>query len=122
IEDLDWDFFAAEQVFGPEPRRSASPSPSARADGAEPSASPPWPSFAIPSGDALGALWLRGSVDRVDRAPGGASARVVDYKRSKSTVPSAMGALGEPALQVPLYAVVVRPELRLPTTGKSSPT
>jgi hypothetical protein len=48
--------------------------------------------------------------------------RVVDYKRSKSTVRDAATSLGETALQVPLYACVTTREVGLPTTGAYVPT
>jgi hypothetical protein len=48
--------------------------------------------------------------------------RVVDYKRSKSTVRDASSSLGETALQVPLYASVAGRELGLLPTGAYVPT
>ena len=98
-EDEDWDFHAAEQMFG---RKGAS-----------------WPAYGIEAnGDAI---WLRGSIDRVDRAHGRASARVVDYKRSKSTVRASSGTLGETALQIPVYAAVAARHLEMPATGTYLP-
>jgi hypothetical protein len=94
IEDEAWSFAHAEQAFG---------------------AGKPWPPFRVDGID----LWLRGSIDRIDRAQG--RARVVDYKRSKSTVRTAMASLGESALQVPIYAAVAARQLEVPTTGSYLP-
>jgi RecB family exonuclease len=91
IGEEDWDFLSAEQAFG---------------NGR------PWPALEI-----AGSLWLRGSIDRVDRAHVGAAARVIDYKRSKSTVKSSSALLGETALQVPIYAAVVAHRLGVSATG-----
>jgi RecB family exonuclease len=96
IDDEAWDFILAEQAFGA--RNQASWSPLGLA------------------GDDL-RLALRGSIDRIDRAHDGRSLRVIDYKRSKSTVVAATGALGETALQVPLYICAAGRELGLPATG-----
>ncbi|MBX3203497.1 MAG: PD-(D/E)XK nuclease family protein [Labilithrix sp.] len=94
----DWDFTLAEQAFG---------------DGK------PWPPLHVSSG-ALD-VWLRGSIDRVDRAHGRAAVRVIDYKRSKSTVRDASSLLGETALQVPIYALVAAQRLEAPATGAYVP-
>ncbi|MDB4936253.1 MAG: ATP-dependent nuclease, subunit [Labilithrix sp.] len=101
IADDAWDFVLAEQTFG------------AR----EPST---WKALSLTDDDVR--LSLRGSIDRVDRAHDGRSLRVVDYKRSKSTVRDAGSSLGETALQVPLYACVANRELGLPATGAYVPT
>lgn len=100
-EDLDWDFAWAEQAFG---------------DGGA------WPVFEVGASTvAAGGLWLRGTIDRVDLAPGGAGARVVDYKRSASTARAATSSLGEAAVQVPLYAAVASRRLGAPTCGAYLP-
>lgn len=91
IEDEAWDFAAAEQSFG-------------RREG--------WPAYGI--GDEI---FLRGSIDRLDRAHGRADARVVDYKRSKTTVRSSAGALGDTVLQVPVYAAAASRQLQHGATG-----
>jgi ATP-dependent helicase/DNAse subunit B len=95
IDDTDWDFAFAEQAFG----KGKS-----------------WPAFEV-HGESAEHLWLRGSVDRIDRAHVGAAARVIDYKRSKNTVKSASASLGETALQVPIYAAVAARELHASATG-----
>lgn len=87
-----WTFATAEQRFGQ------------RTPGE-------WPAFSVAGTD----LWLRGSIDRVDRGEG--RVRVVDYKRSKNTVRSSTAGLGETALQVPIYAVVAARQLRAEATG-----
>lgn len=105
LEDETWDFALAEQAFGRDkkwPEFAASGAGSSASGGAE--------------------LWLRGSVDRIDRAHDGSSVRVIDYKRSKSTVQSSMQSLGEAAIQVPVYAAVARRNLSLPATGIYLPT
>ena len=94
LADDTWDFALAEQPFGDRMPET-------------------WPTFVL--GD--GALRLRGSIDRVDRAHDGRALRVIDYKRSKSTVQSSNGSLGETALQVPLYARIAEQALTLPSTG-----
>jgi RecB family exonuclease len=101
IADDTWDFAVAEQAFG------------ARADSA-------WRALDVTDEDA--ALSLRGSIDRVDRSHDGRKARVVDYKRSKSTVRDAGSSLGETALQVPLYACIAARELGVVATGAYVPT
>ncbi|MBX3187557.1 MAG: PD-(D/E)XK nuclease family protein [Labilithrix sp.] len=101
LADEIWDFALAEQAFGG--RGAAS-----------------WPPFVLARDELR--LTLRGTIDRVDRAHDGRAHRVVDYKRSKSTVRKASSALGETALQVPLYACEVSRELGLPATGLYTPT
>lgn len=101
IEDEAWDFAMAEQTFG------------ARSAGS-------WKALELVDGEAR--LSLRGSIDRVDRSHDGQALRVVDYKRSKSTVSDSGRSLGETALQVPLYACVAARELGLPATGAYAPT
>lgn len=101
IADEAWDFALAEQTFG------------ARAEGG-------WGPLELTDGDVR--LALRGSIDRVDRAHDGSALRVVDYKRSKSTVSDSAKLLGETALQVPLYACVASRELGLVATGAYVPT
>jgi RecB family exonuclease len=93
-EDEDWDFALAEQAFGN---------------------GKPWPIVEISDGKS--GVWLRGTIDRVDRAHGRAAARVIDYKRSKSTVRESSAHLGETALQVPIYAVVASRRFEMPATG-----
>jgi RecB family exonuclease len=100
LEDETWDFALAEQAFGRDRK---------------------WPEFAARSSSSA-ELWLRGSVDRIDRAHDGAAVRVIDYKRSKSTVQGSMQSLGEAAIQVPVYAAVARRNLSLPATGVYLPT
>ncbi|MCL2723853.1 MAG: PD-(D/E)XK nuclease family protein [Polyangiaceae bacterium] len=85
LADEEWNFVLAEKSFG------------GRDDGG-------WPAFVIEGACEL--VVLRGTIDRIDRARGGTSPRVVDYKRSKSTVREASKGLGVTALQVPLYACV----------------
>ena len=101
IADESWDFALAEQAFGA--RGAAS-----------------WSALDLTDNDVT--LSLRGSIDRVDRAHDGRMLRVVDYKRSKSTVRDAASGLGETALQVPLYACVAGRELGLLATGAYVPT
>lgn len=101
LEDDTWDFTLAEQPFG---ARSAST----------------WSALVLAEQDLR--LSLRGSIDRVDRAHDGRALRVIDYKRSKSTVQASAGSLGETALQVPLYACVASREVGLPATGAYVPT
>lgn len=101
VTDDAFDFAHAEQTFG-----------SSAADG--------WPALELEQGDAR--LLLRGSIDRIDRGHDGLSLRVIDYKRSKSTVAASASALGETALQVPLYACVASRVLELPATGAYVPT
>ena len=101
VNDETWDFSLAEQTFG------------ARGG-------PTWKALELMADGAR--LSLRGSVDRVDRAHDGRVLRVVDYKRSKTTVSAASSALGDTALQVPLYACVASRELDLPATGIYMPT
>ncbi|HSO35407.1 MAG TPA: PD-(D/E)XK nuclease family protein, partial [Labilithrix sp.] len=101
IEDETWDFALAEQPFG---ARSG----------------PTWPVFVLEDGDLR--LALRGTIDRVDRAHDERSLRVIDYKRSKTTVQASGSGLGETALQVPLYACVASRQLGAPATGAYVPT
>lgn len=105
IADETWDFAFAEQGFG---------------------VHRPWEPFRVQldaseDHDEVAdrdELWLRGSIDRVDRRHDKLAARVVDYKRSKSTArDSSAGALGVTALQIPVYAVVAAQALGVPTTG-----
>jgi len=103
IADETWDFALAEQSFG------------ARGDTT-------WKPLELIEDENGARLSLRGSIDRVDRAHDGRAMRVVDYKRSKSTVRDAASSLGETALQVPLYACVTSRELGLPATGAYVPT
>ncbi len=101
IADEEWDFTLAEQPFGS--RMSVS-----------------WGALSLEEDELR--LSLRGSIDRVDRAHDGRSLRVIDYKRSKTTVQSSASSLGITALQVPLYACVASRELGLPATGAYVPT
>ncbi|MEA2750610.1 MAG: ATP-dependent helicase/nuclease subunit [Myxococcales bacterium] len=101
IADDTWDFVLAEQAFG------------GRGDNA-------WKALDLADTDVT--LSLRGTIDRVDRAHDGRMLRVVDYKRSKTTVRDAGSSLGETALQVPVYACVAGRELALPATGVYVPT
>jgi len=103
IADETWDFALAEQAFG------------ARTDKT-------WNALELLEANDGARLSLRGSIDRVDRAHDGRAMRVVDYKRSKTTVRSSASSLGETALQVPLYACVTSRELGLPATGAYVPT
>ena len=101
LDDEVWDFALAEQTFG---------APSGDS----------WAPLALAASD--GGLSLRGSIDRVDRMHDGSALRVIDYKRSQTTVSSAASTLGNTALQVPLYACVASRELGLPATGVYVPT
>ena len=101
IADDSWDFVLAEQAFG------------ARGDNT-------WKALYVTDADVT--LSLRGTIDRVDRAHDGRMLRVVDYKRSKSTVRDAGSSLGHTALQVPLYASIAGRELGLAATGVYVPT
>ena len=97
IDDETWDFALAEQAFGREK---------------------PWPAaFGDVVADSDEELWLRGFVDRIDNGHDNASVRVIDYKRSKSTVQSSMGSVGGAAIQVPLYAAVAARNLGRAATG-----
>ena len=98
IDDLEWDFDVAEQAFG-----------NGKA----------WPAVEIADGTTT--VWLRGSVDRVDRAHTQSAARVIDYKRSRSTVRDSTAHLGETALQVPIYALVASRQLASAATGAYLP-
>lgn len=100
IDDEKWDFLLAEQPFG-------APSP------------PTWPPLTFAEENVR--LSLRGSIDRVDDAHDGRMLRVIDYKRSKATVVGMASALGETALQVPLYACVAERVLGKETTGAYLP-
>lgn len=106
LADESWDFSSAEQVFG---RMGA------RTEGDE-----PWSSLTLRDGELE--LTLRGSIDRVDRSHDGRAARVMDYKRSLSTVRDSAKELGATALQVPLYACVASRSLGVPATGLYAPT
>ena len=103
LADETWDFALAEQSFG------------ARTEST-------WTALELLDPEDGARLSLRGSIDRIDRAHDGRATRVVDYKRSKSTVRGAASSLGETALQVPLYACVTRRELGAPATGIYVPT
>jgi RecB family exonuclease len=93
IDDVDWNFILAEQ---------------------------PFQRFEVTNGTTH--LWLRGTIDRVDRARTTAPAyRVIDYKRSKSTVRDSTSLLGETALQVPLYAAVIALRFEAHATGAYLP-
>jgi PD-(D/E)XK nuclease superfamily len=98
IDDIDWDFAMAEQAFGN---------------------GKPWPAFQI--GGTPAHVWLRGSIDRVDRAHGRSAVRVIDYKRSKNTVRDSSALLGETALQIPIYALVAGRRVEAPATGAYVP-
>lgn len=98
LSEESWDFALAEQAFGSSSIASS------------------WPAF-----DLAGVLWLRGSIDRLDQAHGRNLVRVVDYKRSRSTVRSSTAALGETALQVPIYAAVAARRLKASATGTYLP-
>ena len=98
IDDEAWDFALAEQAFGN---------------------GKPWPAFQVT--DETTQVWLRGSVDRVDRAHGRSAVRVIDYKRSKGTVKDSSAMLGETALQVPIYALVAGRRFEAPATGAYVP-
>lgn len=98
IEDEAWDFALAEQAFG---------------------TGKPWPAFQVTDDEVE--VWLRGSVDRIDRAHGRSAVRVIDYKRSKGTVKDSSSLLGETALQVPIYALVAGRRLEAPATGAYVP-
>ncbi|HEX4513907.1 MAG TPA: PD-(D/E)XK nuclease family protein, partial [Polyangiaceae bacterium] len=97
IEDEDWDFAWAERGFG--------------------NAGDEWPAFVLE--DARGRVALRGRIDRLDvsaqrgvandTAP--TAVRAVDYKRRVSL--PAIVELGASAIQVPLYAIVARRNLRV---------
>lgn len=99
LADLEWNFALAEQAFGK---------------------GKPWPPYHVT--DDRVDVWLRGSVDRVDRAANGKAARVIDYKRSKNTVREATPLLGETAIQVPIYAAVTGRRLEVDATGIYLPT
>lgn len=101
IADESWDFAVAEQAFGARGETS-------------------WKALDLADDDVT--LSLRGSIDRVDRAHDGRMLRVIDYKRSKSTVRDAASSLGETALQVPLYACVAGRELGVVAMGAYVPT
>ena len=90
VADETWDFALAEQPFGP---------------GHE------WPPLVLED------VALRGKMDRVDRSHDGSAVRVLDYKRGKSSARDMMSAVGETALQVPLYACLASRVLDLPATG-----
>lgn len=107
IADESWDFILAEQPFGSKARPSAT-GPQVM--------EPSWPAFEV-----AGELWLRGTIDRVDKAHLANEVRVVDYKRSRSTVRSSSASLGVTALQVPIYAVVASRKLDARATGAYIP-
>jgi RecB family exonuclease len=100
LADDTWDFMLAEQAFGGRDAQA-------------------WKSLSLEAGEER--LTLRGTIDRIDRARGGRALRVVDYKRSQSTVRGAATSLGETALQVPIYACVSSREFGLPATGTYLP-
>src|SRR5262249_50930414 len=77
IDDDEFAFILAEQAFG----------------GPGPDPAHAWPPLLIR--DATTTLALRGTIDRIDRARANPALRVVDYKRSKSTVRSAIHAMGD---------------------------
>lgn len=114
LADEAWDFAHAEQTFGPARRSGSAAGASAEAEVA------PWPALVLDDGRTRATL--RGGIDRVDVSHRGDAARVVDYKRSKSTVTASTASLGETALQIPLYACVVGRHTKLPTTGVYLPT
>jgi|GEM_PF-1190131 len=105
VADEEWDFFAAEQSFG-------------FADASS------WPPLVVRDSEHHEGetLRLRGSMDRVDLAHDGGMLRVVDYKKSKSSADAGTRALGETALQVPLYARVASQQLGVAATGLYLPT
>ncbi len=103
IADETWDFALAEQSFGARTEKT-------------------WSALDLIDIEDGTRLALRGSIDRVDRAHDGHAMRVVDYKRSRSTVRDAASSLGETALQVPLYACVTSRQFDLPATGVYVPT
>lgn len=104
IDDESWDFVLAEQAFGSRRRGDLQPM---------------WEAFQVEGAQTR--VWLRGSIDRVDRGHSVPEVRVVDYKRSKSTVQRASSSLGETALQVPIYALVAARHLELRATGSYLP-
>jgi RecB family exonuclease len=141
LEDDAWNFVLAEQSFGarggdhPEawPAYGVPRSNEAGVVTRGSVAADTAPAFAVARGERepepLGAgdhaptsLRLRGTIDRVDLARDGSAVRVIDYKRSKTTVRAAASALGDSAIQVPLYAVVVAERFGLPATGAYVPT
>jgi RecB family exonuclease len=101
VADEEWNFVLAEQGFGNAKRDAG------------------WPPFRVR--DAGAELWLRGSIDRVDKAQVGSAVRVIDYKRSKSTVRGSSSHLGDTALQVPIYAAVAAQRFEAPATGTYLP-
>jgi hypothetical protein len=111
LADETWDFAHAERSFGG--ARGVRPA------GAKVEAEP-WPPLVLDDGRER--VTLRGGIDRIDLAHRRDAARVVDYKRSKSTVTASTSSLGETALQIPLYACVVARHEDLPTTGVYLPT
>ncbi len=111
IADETWDFAFAERSFGGARRRPGE---------AERTAEEPWPPLVLDDGATR--VTLRGGIDRIDLTHDKKGARVVDYKRSKSTVTSSTASLGETALQIPLYACVVARRTGLHTTGAYMPT
>ena len=89
-EDVEHRFYAAEQAFG-------------EGDA--------WPPHVIDGparkdGDPETRVSLRGSIDRVDVSRDELRARVIDYKRRRTTIQKATRSLGVTSLQVPLYARV----------------
>jgi RecB family exonuclease len=98
-EDDEWDFVAAEQRFG---------------------GGDAWPALAISDGSEH--VTFRGSIDRVDVSRRSGRPRVIDYKRSRSTVLAAPRALGDTMFQVPLYALTAQRALRAEgSTGRYLP-
>jgi RecB family exonuclease len=98
IADDAWSFAFAEKSFGGRERDA-------------------WPALVIEGEREL--VVLRGTIDRIDRGCGGV--RVIDYKRSKNTVRSALKSLGDTALQVPLYACISAKMLGGGATGTYVP-
>lgn len=86
IDDLDWDFDAAEREFGEEAS---------------------WAVLSLAGGQTK--LSLTGKIDRVDVSRDGSAIRVIDYKRRSK--PYATPELGETLLQLPIYAKVAAREL-----------
>lgn len=70
-----------------------------------------WPALEI--SDDAETLRLRGTIDRVDRDRNTSHARIIDYKRSLSTVLSAPRELGSSVFQAPIYAIAAKLSLRV---------
>lgn len=103
LVDERWDFADAEQPFGGLAHKTS------------PSTSKPWPVVDLYRG--ADHLRLRGTIDRVDLAHDRSAVRVIDYKRSGSTVKESLRSLGETALQIPLYAGIASRQTGLPAEG-----